>query len=66
VLADFTLFFPHVLAGGIVAFHDVETPVNGNQPWPGVYRVWREVALPKLEKTNYCSTIAFGRKPRIR
>lgn len=57
VLADFEGFFPHVVEGGIVAFHDVI------ETWPGPLRVWREVAAPLLKEKGICSTLAFGRKP---
>jgi len=58
VLADFEEFWPHVVPGGIVAFHDVV------DTWPGPSRVWTEVAAPRLSEIGNCSTLAFGKKPR--
>jgi hypothetical protein len=56
VLADFEGFFPHVVPGGIIAFHDVVPN------WPGPFRVWQEVASKLLFGTGKCSTLAFGKK----
>jgi predicted O-methyltransferase YrrM len=56
VLADFEGFFPRVVPGGIVAFHDV------NEDWPGVYRAWHEVIGRQLEDIGDCNTMAYGRK----
>jgi hypothetical protein len=56
VLADFETFFPHVVPGGVVAFHDVLPD------WPGPFKVWQEVAPRFLHDTGHCSTLAFGRK----
>ncbi len=58
ILADFDNFFPHVVPGGLVALHDV-TP-----EWEGPYRVWMEHVRLKLESVGFCSTFAYGRKPR--
>lgn len=57
VLADFAGFFPHVVTGGIVAFHDV------CESWPGVLKAWHETILHQLKEVGYCSTIGYGRKP---
>lgn len=57
VKADFEIFFPHVLPGGIVAFHDV------SEDWPGPLRLWRETARDMLAETGYCKNLAYGRKP---
>lgn len=57
VLADFEGFFPHVVPGGIVAFHDV------NEGWPGPLRVWNETAKRRLTATGFSDYLAFGRKP---
>lgn len=57
VLADFELFFPHVVPGGIIAFHDV------NEGWPGPLRVWNETAKHRLTATGFSDYLAFGRKP---
>jgi methyltransferase family protein len=62
VLADFESFYPHVVSNGIVAFHDVEALPNGEAAFPGVTKVWEEVALPLLTHPDTCSTLAFGRK----
>jgi predicted O-methyltransferase YrrM len=62
VLADFNNFFPHVVPGGIVAFHDVHTSLVGPVGWPGVQRVWLDVASPLLLDVGNCSTLVFGRK----
>lgn len=56
VLADFENFFPFVVRGGVVAFHDVEPQHQGP------YRVWHDTAEPVLAGTGSCSTIAYGRK----
>ncbi len=56
VLADFDGFFPHVVPGGIVAFHDV------SDDWPGPLRLWNELARRLLTETGKCDTLAFGRK----
>lgn len=56
VLADFAGFFPHVVAGGIVAFHDVV------ETWPGVLKAWNDTILPALTETGHCWGIGYGRK----
>ncbi len=58
VLADFAGFFPHVVARGIVAFHDV------NEYWPGVLKAWHETIKHQLRGTGRCGCIMYGRKPR--
>jgi predicted O-methyltransferase YrrM len=58
VLADFAGFFPHVIPGGVVAFHDV-----ANENWPGVGRAWRESIEHQLREVGYCETLGYGRKP---
>ena len=58
VLADFTGFFPHVVPGGIVAFHDVV-----NESWPDVGRAWRESIGHQLKEVGYCNSLGYGRKP---
>jgi predicted O-methyltransferase YrrM len=60
VLADFGAFFPHVVPGGIVVFHDV------NDDWPGVKRAWQEIIRDQLESIGDCDTMAYGRKPAAR
>jgi predicted O-methyltransferase YrrM len=57
VLADFEHFFPHVVPGGIVAFHDV---VPG---WEGPYRVWNEYVRGRLQGVEILASLAYGRKP---
>lgn len=57
VLADFHGFFPHVVRGGIIAFHDVESN------WPGVLRAWTDVICKKLSNTGCCDSLAYGHKP---
>ena len=57
VLSDFELFYPHVVPGGIIAFHDVV------ETWPGPFKVWSDVASKVLCDTGKCSSIAFGKKP---
>jgi predicted O-methyltransferase YrrM len=59
VVADFAGFFPHVVPGGIVAFHDV------NESWPGVLRAWTETIKPQLTEIGYCDTLGYGRKPSL-
>ena len=56
VLADFEGFFPHVVPGGIIAFHDV------SDDWPGPVRVWHERAKPRLANIGYCDSLAYGTK----
>lgn len=58
VLADFAGFFPHVVTGGIVAFHDVLGT------WPGVLRAWDDTIVPALTETGHCWGIGYGRKPK--
>jgi predicted O-methyltransferase YrrM len=57
VLADFAGFFPHVVPGGIVAFHDVR-----NESWPGVAKAWAKIDS-QLTEVGYYDSIGFGRKP---
>jgi hypothetical protein len=56
VLADFHGFFPYVVPGGTVAFHDV------SEAWPGVLRTWNEIK-PQLTKVGHCVGLGYGRKP---
>jgi predicted O-methyltransferase YrrM len=68
VLADFQTFFPHVVPGGMVAFHDVhnfETDPDRPAGFPGVLRVWNEYAAPRLSDRGMCATLAFGRKSAV-
>jgi|SRR5579859_4659802 len=58
VVADFAGFFPHVVTGGIVAFHDV------TESWPGVLRAWNGIFVHKLTKIGQCWGIGYGRKPK--
>jgi predicted O-methyltransferase YrrM len=60
VLADFDGFFPHVVPGGLVAFHDVI-----NETWPDVGRAWAEIST-QLIAPGYSDSIGFGRKPRTK
>jgi predicted O-methyltransferase YrrM len=61
VLADFETFYPHVVPGGVVAFHDVLPD------WPGPFKVWQEIASPVLYDTAHRATLAFGRKqPKVK
>ncbi len=57
VLADFEGFFPHVVPGGTVAFHDV------CEDWPGPRRVWEEIAKRQLTGVGSVDSLAYGRKP---
>lgn len=57
VLADFHSFFPHVVPGGIVAFHDV------HESHPGVLKAWRETFEPSLVRVGRRTSLGFGRKP---
>ncbi|HTU33380.1 MAG TPA: class I SAM-dependent methyltransferase [Candidatus Acidoferrum sp.] len=54
--ADFDCYFPHVVPGGIVAFHDV------NEDWPGVLRLWNETVRDRLVDVGDCHSLAHGRK----
>jgi predicted O-methyltransferase YrrM len=56
VSADFASFFPHVVPGGTVAFHDVTS-------FPSVLKAWNENFKPRLEGTGLCESIGFGTKP---
>jgi len=58
VMSDFRSFFPHVVTGGVVAFHDV-----ANETWPDVGRAWNETIVHKLSGTGICETLGYGRKP---
>jgi CheY-like chemotaxis protein len=62
VLADFENFFPYVVPGGIIAFHDVHPWVDGPVGFPDVLRIWQDIASLLLFERGMCSTIAFGRK----
>lgn len=57
VIADFSGFFPCVVAGGIVAVHDVE------EKHPGSLKAWHEHIKYHLKNVGYCSTLAYGIKP---
>jgi len=57
VLADFDGFFPHVVPGGMVAFHDV------CDDWPGVLQAWNDTAKQRLTDVGKVLSLAFGRKP---
>ncbi|MFZ2202451.1 MAG: glycosyltransferase [Microgenomates group bacterium] len=57
VRSDFELFFPHVKPGGMVLFHDVDPA------FPGVYKVWHELAKNKLSRLGNFRTLYFGNKP---
>jgi predicted O-methyltransferase YrrM len=56
VLADFESFYPFVVPGGKIAFHDV------HPSWPGVVRVWQENAIPRLSRVYQVSNLAYGIK----
>lgn len=56
VSADFASFFPHVVPGGIIAFHDV------HENHPGVMKTWHETVRHQLADVGYCDTIGFGTK----
>jgi|HubBroStandDraft_4_1064222.scaffolds.fasta_scaffold302426_1 predicted O-methyltransferase YrrM len=58
VLADFAGFFPHVVPGGIVAFHDVI------ETWPGVLRAWNDTVVHELTDVGHCWGIGYGRKAK--
>jgi len=64
VLADFQLFFPYVVPGGLIGFHDVHNfkSDRGAVGFPGVLKVWEEVASPLLTDRGTCATLAYGRK----
>lgn len=57
VLADFFGLLPHVVPGGVIAFHDVR-----NHERPGVGQAWTEIKQ-HLTGTGYCQSIGFGSKP---
>jgi predicted O-methyltransferase YrrM len=54
--ADFERFYPFVLPGGTIAFHDAK-----GHDWPGVERAWGEVK-GQLKDTGMVDSIGFGRK----
>lgn len=60
VLRDFEAFFPHVVPGGIVAFHDV------HESWPGPLRAWQDDVRHRLVDVGYCASLAHGRKPEAK
>jgi predicted O-methyltransferase YrrM len=57
VLGDFNGFFPHVVRGGIVAFHDVA------ETKPGVFRAWNQNFKNQLTAIGHCESLGYGRKP---
>ncbi len=57
VKADFELFFPWVKPGGMVLFHDVDPA------FPGVLKVWNELAKDRLSRLGKFQTLSFGTKP---
>ncbi len=57
VMKDFASFFPYVVPGGTVAFHDVEPSK------PGVMKAWNETIKPELTGIGYFSAIGYGKKP---
>lgn len=57
VLADFAGFFPHVVANGVVAFHDAYNP-----DWPDVLRAWDGTIKGQLTEIGRCKTLAYGLK----
>lgn len=57
VMADFENFSRHVIAGGIIALHDV-TP-----NWEGPYRAWNDHIRDRLSVTGVISkSLAYGTK----
>jgi len=57
VVQDFREFFPHVVRGGLMAFHDVDPA------WNGAWRAWHEHIAHHLIRTGSFTTIAYGYKP---
>lgn len=57
VVEDFTLFFSHLVPGGVLAVHDV-IPT-----WPGPLAAWNGVIRPCLKDVGYCHSLAYGVKP---
>ncbi len=57
VRADFNIWYPKVVPGGVIAFHDY-----GNSNWPDVQMVVDDVKDYFTEFTVY-QTLAVGRKP---
>jgi hypothetical protein len=57
VVADFVGFFPHVIGGGMVAFHDVD------ETKPGVLKAWNEFFMNQFMGIGYCDRLGYGRKP---
>ena len=55
VLFDFSAYFPHVIEGGVVAFHDVH---RGHS---GVLKAWRELK-GQLINHGKCNNLAHGVK----
>lgn len=58
VLADYQGFYPYVVDGGIIAFHDVVPE------WGGPFRVWNELARNELADIGTVRQLAYGRKVR--
>ena len=56
VIDDFENYYPYVVSGGVMAFHDV-TP-----EWKGSFRAWHEHISARLRTHGTCSTISFGYK----
>lgn len=67
VLADFQTFYPYVVTGGLIALHDVHNfeSNRGEVGFPGVLKVWQEVAAPVLSDHVACATLAAGRKRAV-
>lgn len=57
VLADFKGFFPYVVPGATVAFHDVK-----NQNSPGVLQAWTEIKH-QLTEIGFCQSLGYGKRP---
>lgn len=56
VLSDYAQAKELVKAGGVVAFHDVNTT------WPEVARVWNELAVNELEPLGQVGSLCWGRR----
>jgi hypothetical protein len=64
VLADCQTFYPYVVPGGLVAFHDVHNFKSDHGPigFLGVLKMWQDIATPLLSDHHACATLAVGRK----
>jgi Methyltransferase domain len=62
VISDFNNFFPYVVPGGLMAFHDVS---SDSVKYPGCWKAWQEIISPQLVNHGFCASLAYGYKPCV-